>query len=159
MKTIFVVSDTHGNTAALRSVKEVMAESDVIVHLGDCARDIADVKAQYPAKVISVRGNCDGDTKGDAAMFTAEGLKILAVHGHYFGVKEGLNRLYYFAREKGADVVLYGHTHRACVTEEGGILFVNCGSMARFEREKSYAYLVLHEKKKVARIVKIKEKV
>ena len=158
MKTLFVISDTHGNTAALSALKEIMGESDYIVHLGDYDGDVAKIKAQYPEKVISVRGNCDGDTRGDGVLFCAEGLKILAVHGHRFGVKEDLGRLCRYAREKGADIVLYGHTHRAHIAEEGGVLLITPGSAARFEAEKSYAYLVLHEKKKTARIVKIKEK-
>ena len=156
MKTIFVISDTHGNKTAIRSLKEIMAESDYIVHLGDYARDIEEIRMQYPAKVISVMGNCDGDISGDEKIFTAEGFRILAVHGHRFGVKSSLDRLFYYAAEKQADIVLYGHTHRAAITEENGIMLINPGTLERYGERKTYAYLVLHEKKTVAKIVGVK---
>ncbi len=159
MKTLFVLSDTHGNTAAVRALKEIMAESDYIVHLGDFARDIEPVKAQYPQKTVSVNGNCDFAAENEEAFFEAEGRKILAVHGHRFGVKSDLTRLYFYAKERGADIVLYGHTHRAAEEERNGVLFVNPGNLAKRETEKSYAYLVLQSGKAFCKIVPVAEKI
>ena len=63
------------------------------------------------------------------------------------------------AQERGADIVLYGHTHRAAEEERNGVLFVNPGSLAKRETEKSYAYLVLQSGKAFCKIVPVAEKI
>ena len=51
-------------------------------------------------------------------LFPAEGLAPFAgvlffyTHGHHYGVKMGTDRLAESAGERGADVALFGHTHR-----------------------------------------------
>ena len=40
-------------------------------------------------------------------------LVFFATHGHYYGVSMGEERLKAEARGRGADIVMYGHTHRA----------------------------------------------
>ena len=155
MKTFIILSDTHGNLTAIRRLKEIMAETDYIVHLGDYERDIQEIKAQYPNKVISVKGNCDGG--GTDKEFTVENLKIIFTHGDRHGVKEGLNRLYYFAKERNANIVLYGHTHIANNEEIDGIRFVNAGTLSITAIERSYGYMVLHDGTAVVKIVKLLE--
>ncbi|MCL1877427.1 MAG: metallophosphoesterase family protein, partial [Defluviitaleaceae bacterium] len=54
--------------------------------------------------------------------------KILLVHGHMHGVKMGLDRLAYAAKEAGANAAFYGHTHLPVVTNHGGIFIMNPGS-------------------------------
>lgn len=36
---------------------------------------------------------------------------VLYTHGHLFGVKSGYERIAEYAADRGADVVLFGHTH------------------------------------------------
>ena len=55
----------------------------------------------------------------------------MLVHGHRQGVKEDLERLYFTALEAGADLVLFGHTHRALHEQEGKVEFLNPGSIGR----------------------------
>lgn len=59
MKTIVVLSDTHGNKDGVRRLSAVFKECDYVVHLGDGALDMSDVLAQYPKKTYVCRGNCD----------------------------------------------------------------------------------------------------
>ena len=40
MKTILVLSDTHGNLSDMEKLKGIMAESDYVFHLGDYQSDI-----------------------------------------------------------------------------------------------------------------------
>ncbi len=42
---------------------------------------------------------------------TLLGKKIFLTHGDLYGVKYGTERLGYAAEERGADIVLFGHTH------------------------------------------------
>jgi hypothetical protein len=46
-------------------------------------------------------------------------------------VKEDLERLYFTALESGAELVLFGHTHRALHEREGKVEFFNPGSIGR----------------------------
>ena len=39
MKTVTVLSDTHGNRRAMEKLDTVLAESDYIIHLGDTSGD------------------------------------------------------------------------------------------------------------------------
>jgi putative phosphoesterase len=50
-------------------------------------------------------------------------------HGHLYGVKTGLDALINAGRLRRADVVLFGHTHRAYREDFGGMLLVNPGSI------------------------------
>ncbi|MCL2456121.1 MAG: metallophosphoesterase family protein, partial [Defluviitaleaceae bacterium] len=54
--------------------------------------------------------------------------KILLTHGNKLGVKVGIDRLAYYAREKGANAIFYGHTHFPICVTVGGILVLNPGS-------------------------------
>lgn len=157
MKMMLVLSDTHGNTAAIARLKEVIGESDYVAHLGDYARDIEFVREQYPEKVISVAGNYDVFGVTERTM-DIEGVKVLFTHGHRFGVKNGLERLFYFCSEKGIDVALYGHTHIASLEESEGVKLVNPGHLSRRGEGKSYAYLVFDSGKVFVRFIKISEK-
>lgn len=156
MKTVIVLSDTHGNVKLINSLYEIMSETDYIVHLGDCSKDMEKVKERFPEKFIGVDGNCDvGNTVGKS--FKVENKTFFATHGHKFGVKNGLNSLCFFAQEKGFDIVLYGHTHVAFCEKAGNTLFVNPGTLEKRNANKSYAYLVVNKDDCVCKILPIKE--
>ena len=151
MKTAIILSDTHGNTSVVRKLDEIMRETDYIIHLGDGARDIADFRARYPEKVISVLGNCDGGS--GYKKLSIEGVDFLITHGHDFGVKSGLTRLKFFAEELGVKVAFYGHTHTRNLTTDGDITFVNPGTLKGWD--KSYAYAVFNDGKCVIKLVEL----
>ena len=154
MKTFLVLSDTHGNVTAINRLREIIGESDYLVHLGDNERDIVEYKMRFPNKVISVKGNCDGG--GVDKEMTVESVKILFTHGDRHGVKNGLERLYYYSKEKGYDLVLYGHTHIASCQKAEEITFINPGTLKKYEPNKSYAYLILHQGKITCKIIEVK---
>lgn len=150
MKKLIILSDTHGNVSAMEQVFSIMKESDYIIHLGDCTADILLYKRDLSEKLYSVSGNCDGG--GCDLVLDIDGLKILLTHGDRYGVKSGLERLMFKAKEQGVDAVFYGHTHQASIDVCDGIIFINPGSMARFG-ERSYCYAVITNKKIIAKIV------
>ena len=150
MKSIIIVSDTHGNIGALERLYPLMKENDVTVHLGDYCSDILpfpNIKELY-----TVKGNCDGG--GEERVIDVDGMKILLTHGNVYGVKNSLFKLYLRAKELNVGAVFYGHTHRADVTVKDGITFINPGSLARFG-EQSYCYAAVHGGRITAKIVKL----
>lgn len=59
-----------------------------------------------------------------------EGKRILMTHGHRYGVKSGYLRAVYAAKEQQADILLFGHTHRAECFQEEGLWVLNPGAAA-----------------------------
>lgn len=153
MKTVVVLSDTHGNRSAMEKLYPIMAESDYIIHLGDTSGDGNLLRKNFPNKVYLINGNCDPFKLGeDELVLDIEGVKILACHGHMYGVKRELIRLSYRALEVGAKVALYGHTHDAREDELGGVTLFNPGTLSRYSRT-TYLYLVINGDKFTGKIV------
>ena len=77
-----------------------------------------------------MRGNCDGPFPDVPERVTVnlEGVRLLAVHGHRNGVRQGLLPLHYLAQELGARLVCFGHTHCPTLVEEDGVTFLNPGA-------------------------------
>ncbi len=105
---------------------------DEILHLGDHLRDaqaLADYFPQIPVQMVA--GNCDLGAWGQDGplLLERDGVKILMAHGHQWQVKSGPARAVEAARQSGADVLLYGHTHQAvCRQETGGLWVVDPGA-------------------------------
>lgn len=149
MKKIVVISDTHRNKQALAKLADIMFESDYVFHLGDCYDDFMDYAYELKEKAFQVHGNCDWGS--DTEIVTEiEGHKILATHGHEYGVKQTRDKLYRRAKELGCDLVFYGHTHVAEIETVKGITFINPGCMTPYSPKKSFAYVVINGEKVTA---------
>lgn len=61
--------------------------------------------------------------------FNLAGRRIFATHGHRHCVNYNLDLLYTIADRLPADIVFYGHTHRAYTEENHGSLILNPGSL------------------------------
>jgi len=155
MKTVIVVSDSHGNRAGLEKLNDIMGETDYIVHLGDTSADGSYLRTKFPRKTYVVNGNCDIPKLGeDELVIEIEGVKIFATHGHLYSAKTTLSRLALRARELNAAVVLYGHTHTARENVIDGVTLINPGNMSRYSKN-SYCYLVITGGKTVSKTVEI----
>ena len=126
---ILVFSDTHKNIEPMLHVIEHEAP-DHVIHLGDHIRDAEEIQRRFQMlPVLSVKGNCDFEPDGrEQALADFFGIRILAVHGHRYGVKSGLLRYHYAAKENQVDVALFGHTHQAYCEYHDGIWLMNPGS-------------------------------
>lgn len=124
---ILVVSDSHGDSYALRRAVERESGCSLIIHLGDGERDTAFL---HDIPLLQVRGNCDFYSELPATLLTQEGGKtILCTHGHTQMVKYGLQALRQEALDKHADIALYGHTHVPVQAYEDGLYLCNPGSL------------------------------
>lgn len=143
---LLIFSDSHGNVANMEDI--VRLESpDRILHLGDLARDAEDLAAKFPnIPVTYVPGNCDGRRPDlpEERIFTLDGCKILMTHGHIYHVKMGMGMAVRAAREAGAHLLCFGHTHEAFCEFENGMWIVNPGSVGTFGPH-TYAVAVLED--------------
>lgn len=123
-----ILSDTHG---LLRpQVEEHLKTADAILHGGDINRqEIVDQLRQY-APLYIVRGNNDKEWAQSIPhdlTVTLGGVTFYMVH----------NKKETPADLAGADVVVFGHSHKYVQEERDGILWLNPGSCGprRFHQE------------------------
>lgn len=127
---IIVVSDTHGSYRNFKKVMQLNQNADIVVHCGDSRDEVDRIKTEYPDKTYyTVKGNCDFEMLPIVEEFAVDGVRFMATHGHIYNVKYGLFDIDRAAREKQADIVLYGHTHIEEDTVRDGVRFFNPGSL------------------------------
>lgn len=153
---ILVVSDTHGDYLSFKTAVETQRSADVIIHCGDSQGEIDDIKLQFPNKaIIAVKGNCDfSSSLPTVETITIENKKLFITHGHLYNAKYTLYNLCCAAREAGADILLFGHTHNALTEYDDGLYIVNPGSLHGYNA--SYAYIDITDKGIMTNIVKLK---
>ncbi len=135
---ILVFSDSHGETAMMERIIEQNKNTiNLVIHLGDRASDIAFIRDKYPnIAFLFVKGNCDYFSYGvdapDEYCVKLENKRFFMTHGHNNGVKSGeLFGLMYEAHKNNCEVVLYGHTHIAELTQKDSVYYFNPGSISR----------------------------
>ena len=104
---------------------------DQVIHLGDLQEDAEELTYVYPRlPICMVPGNCDGWTMEPLKkQITLAGKKVLLSHGHLWGVKKGYEAAVADARSVGADILLFGHTHKSlCQQLEDGLWMLNPGA-------------------------------
>jgi len=130
---IIAVSDTHGRLEYFEKLRELHRDADYFLHLGDGYAEVRYMRAKYPDfPLIAVGGNCDPDCpEPERKLLRLEGMTVFLTHGHRYGVKWTTLPLETAARAEGADVVLFGHTHRAVCSYKDGLWMANPGSLGR----------------------------
>lgn len=128
---ILVMSDSHGDTFDAALAVEQEPEAKYVFHLGDGEHDIDDLAEKYTNRdFIRVRGNCDFlSNLNTTAYIEIEGVRIFAAHGHTLYVRDGYTSLYFAAKERNADIALFGHTHSPYLDNYNGVRLFNPGSI------------------------------
>lgn len=142
---VLVLSDSHGFAENLFQAVE-QERPDYVIHLGDGARDVHMLcEAQPLLPVAQVAGNCDFSAYDLPETRIAEygGVRVWMCHGHRFGVKSGLLRLDYAAREVQAQVALFGHTHQPFCEYHNGLWLMNPGTCGYSSRP-TCGILIIH---------------
>ncbi len=116
--SILVISDTHGKIGPAQEAISLVPHTDLILHLGDHASDLASLRSVLDRPVLAVRGNCDGFGKimpPEILELKLAGCRIIMTHGHNrkFEVKNDLIKIRQFASNEGKfpELMLFGHTH------------------------------------------------
>ncbi len=164
-----VLSDIHGDVQALEVALQRGAAADCtrIIILGDNLNhgarnklpsgykpsDVVPLLNTHAAKIMALRGNCDGDVDGMLFDFPCNAPylyltldafagKIFMTHGHLYDFKTSAG-----AAKLGltpGDIVLSGHTHVPGITPlENGVININPGSVGipRGQPEGSFAII------------------
>jgi uncharacterized protein len=147
-----LISDTHG---LLRpDVFDVFDGVEMILHAGDVGgRDIL-TQLRAIAAVHAVYGNSDRPGEPGLAGsldLSLEGVSVHVSHGHELGRPTPAN----LAAAYTADVIIYGHTHKALIERVHGALIVNPGAAGprRFDVKPSVALLTIAAGRADVRIV------
>lgn len=130
---IGVISDTHIPARAKAiplEVFKVFESASYIIHAGDFVQLSVAEELERIAPVVGVHGNMDPSSVRE--MYPE--INSLEVLGWRIGVvHDGIlllrgSRLKALAEREGFDVLIFGHSHRGSVREDGGVLYVNPGS-------------------------------
>ncbi len=130
---LVVLSDTHsraGHELAGRAA-EAVAAADAVVHAGDFTSEAAlDAFHDATDRLHAVHGNADDGAVRERLptrrTVAYEGVRIAVTHKPEGG-ETGMAML---GRERGADLVVFGHTHRPTFTDAGEVGLLNPGSHA-----------------------------
>nr|MBP3598604.1 metallophosphoesterase [Eubacterium sp.] len=146
MAKYLVFSDSHGDDEKMLDVvKRHKGEIEGIFFLGDMENSGDRLRGAVQGPVYMVRGNCDWSLQAkDFQTFSLHGHTVAMTHGHRQHVNMGIDTLKYWAMEKEADLVLYGHTHVPFVEQSSQMTILNPGSISRPRQEghkKTYALL------------------
>lgn len=137
-----IFSDSHGCISNMVMAAEREKDYDMVIFAGDVHRDIDEFMLCYPRLCVAeVIGNNDFFVKSvpEDRIFTFAGKKIFLTHGHRYAVKYSTAQLLAKAKNEGADICIYGHTHRRDLDSFGGITVINPGTAA-----KGYAVLTVN---------------
>jgi putative phosphoesterase len=137
---IGLIADTHGliRPEALRALSGVQ----LILHAGDVGGRSVLAALRAVAPVRAVPGNVDDESDPElesTITLEAGGLTVHVSHGHELGSPTPAKLLARYS----ADVIVFGHTHRAVVHRAGRRLVVNPGAAGprRFNLVPSVALL------------------
>lgn len=131
---LVVVSDTHSHSGHQLTGRtlEAVQEADLVVHAGDFNREpVLDAFYEVANELHGVYGNTDSPAICDrlpvARNLEYEGLRVAVTHTR----EGGPMALSLFGRERDADVVVFGHSHRPTLDTSGPVALLNPGSHAQ----------------------------
>lgn len=114
---ILVFSDSHGRSSNMIKAISLHNDARLVVHLGDGTSDAEEAKKLFPdLPFVCVSGNLEDalhpfKKSVPFQVVTEENKTIYLCHGHRHNVSFTEQNLIYAAAERGADLILYGHTH------------------------------------------------
>lgn len=147
-----LISDTHG---LLRpEIFDVFHDVELILHAGDVGGREIVTQLHAIAPVRAVYGNVDRPGEpglAESIDLQLGGLSVHVSHGHELGSPTPVK----LATAYTADVIVYGHTHKALIERVHGALVVNPGAAGprRFDVKPSVAILTLTEGRAAVQIV------
>jgi uncharacterized protein len=152
---IGLVSDTHG--LFRDEIRAALAGVSLILHAGDVGGERVLRPLREIAPVQAVVGNVDDPSDPGLEteiVLTLCGRTIHVSHGHELGspTPDGLLRAY------SADILVFGHTHRALIERSARRLVVNPGAAGprRFNQLPSVARLTISKGSPTAEIIWLK---
>ncbi len=141
---ILIVSDTHGRCTNLERVLAMVRPIDLLIHLGDIERDRDYIEAICDCPMEVVAGNNDFLSSDPRELLLPLGNHLVfAAHGNRYAVNGGPFLIKKQAKEKGADIVMYGHTHVPLVDLSDDIWVLNPGSLSLPRNSSKPSYIIM----------------
>lgn len=133
---ILIVSDSHGRTTYLDKVIEKTGPFELFIHLGDIEGDEEYLRGKVNCETAMVSGNNDYFTSLERERIIKIGCyTVFLTHGHRYQVNLGIERIKDVGRQNGANIVMFGHTHRPLIDSSGDIIAINPGSISQPRQE------------------------
>lgn len=133
---VLVVSDSHGSNVFLNRALEEAGEIDFFMHLGDLEGSEYFIETFVDCPTALISGNNDYFSQLEHELeFELEGHHIFMTHGHRYNIYAGVDRLREEGQARGADIVLFGHTHCPYIEETDDMVLINPGSISRPRQE------------------------
>lgn len=130
---VLIVSDSHNKCYYLERALEKVKPIDLLIHLGDFEGDERFIQGIVNCQVVMVSGNNDYFTEIPREDFIQLGkYYIMITHGHKYGVNYGIEQIKEVASFNGANIVMFGHTHRPMIDlSDDNIWVINPGSISQ----------------------------
>ena len=127
---ILIISDTHRSHAGFDEALEMAGRIDYLIHLGDIEGGEYYIEERAGCPCYFVAGNNDFFSALPRELeIILGGKRMFLTHGHGYGVSMGTERLIEEARDRKADIVMFGHTHRPYYEDLGDLIVLNPGSL------------------------------
>ena len=148
---VLIVSDTHRRVSILESVMEEEYPFYMLVHCGDIEGDEEEILSlageNCPCYMVAGNNDIFSDLPREC-FFNLAGRNVWVTHGHNYYVSMDTAIIKDEAISRGANIVMFGHTHRPLVQCEDGIYLINPGSMTyprQAGRQASYIIMNIEE--------------
>lgn len=147
---ILVISDTHRRNDNYLNVVQKVGKLDMVIHLGDVEGSEYTIEEAAGCPVEMVAGNNDffSDLPSEKTLQIGK-YRVMITHGHRYYIGMGNEMLKAEAVAQGADIVMYGHTHKPVIDISDNIIAINPGSLSyprQENRKPSYIIMEIDEK-------------
>lgn len=128
---VLIISDSHGKSLYLEKAILRVSPMDCIIHLGDIEGDEDYLRDISPCPVYMVAGNNDFFSREPKEDIIQLGkYRILLTHGHKYNIYGSAEGLKTIGKQRGVDIVMYGHTHVPNVDQTDDVWLINPGSIS-----------------------------
>ncbi len=142
---ILIISDTHRKNENYLKLVETLGTLDMVIHLGDVEGSEYTIQEAVTCPVEMVAGNNDffSDLPSEK-IFRIGKYNVMITHGHRYYIGIGSEMLKREAVAEGADIVMYGHTHRPVIDISKDIIAINPGSLSYPRQEnRKPSYIIM----------------
>lgn len=151
MKTILVVSDTHGDVEGLKQALKRCGRPDLLIHLGDCEghvlhggqQNVIERLADCPVEIVKGNNDIGADLPYEK-LITIGRHRAFLTHGHRYMLHCGPATLVNAAKSRDADIAMFGHTHVPELFTMNGVTVLNPGSISQprqYGRRETYCVI------------------
>jgi hypothetical protein len=142
---ILIVSDTHRKNENYLKAVESAGKLDLVIHLGDVEGSEYVILNAVECPVEMVAGNNDffSDLPSEKILQIGK-YSVMITHGHRYYIGMGNEMLKKEAIANGADIVMYGHTHKPVIDISKNIIAINPGSLSYPRQEnRKPSYIIM----------------